>query len=238
MHLVYEPEAAWCIVKSVTVKTINGLEICKLPFGTQLLVLHSEDERDNLEVYSNRFHGAGYVPIASLSFDPIVDMARLPFYNSRPYAVPVSMRFNGHRTGMIKPDEVVSVIVATGEWYLTSKGWTKAKWLKKKVDIDQGTMRDIALAVVHRTVNDYRIVINKLRGGKYRGADEYIDLVNEMDLLRDWFTNGSYKVMLTDRITGEERLEMIDKSMEITDNWIKTHHAKRDALISRKSVNK
>ena len=231
MHLTHEPEAAWCIVKSVRVRNIRGDEIGKLKFGTQVLVLHSDNESRHYEVFSKSFQGSGFVPTASLSFFPIKYMARLPFYNAKPYEIPVAMRYKGRKTGVIEPDCIVSVIAITGDWCLTNRGWTKHKWLKKSLDIDDETIKAIAFAVVHRAVNDYRLVIHKLRKSTYRGADEYINLVNEMDVLRDWFSHEAYRGMFNEKLTGQERLRLIDRSMNITRNWVENHHSKRDALV-------
>ena len=230
MHLTREPEAAWCIVKSVCVRDINGREIGKLRFGTQVLVLYADDNR-HCEVFSRSFQGSGIVPTASLSFHPIKDMARLPFYNAKPYDIPVSMRYKGEKTGVIEPDDIVSVIAITGDWCLTDRGWTKHKWLKKSLDIDDETIKAIAFAVVHRAVNDYKLVIHKLRKNAYRGADEYISLVNEMDVLRDWFSHEVYRGLFNEKLTGQERLEIIDRSLNVNRKWVENHHNKRDVLV-------
>ena len=51
--------------------------------------------------------------------------------------------------------------------------------------------------------------------------NEFAKAVGELQLIRQWFHDGDYLKIFEDNMSGEERLEMLDKELGVTDEWIR-----------------
>jgi hypothetical protein len=82
-------------------------------------------------------------------------------------------------------------------------------------------------AVITQTVKDYEKIIRKLQSGSSYTSCEFTDAIAEMRMIRKWFKDGDYLKIIEDSMTGQERLECLDKKLGVTDEWMKRTLSKR-----------
>lgn len=230
------PRYVYCIMKSATVRKRDGEYLCTIPFGSAFRLLEQDNEGWIYGETSRTDHNGfttfnkcrGFVNSKGFTFDKVIDMASLFYKNISGKRIPVSLRINGDVIGWIEPGKTVSAIALAGNWMLTNQGWTKAEWLEKQKDIgDYESMKTLAYAVITQTVKDYTKIIHKIQSKKRFSTGEFVDAVAEVRQIRKWFRDGDYLKILEDTMTGEERLEILDKELGVTDEWM-------TKLLSRK----
>lgn len=221
----------FCVVKSAVLRDENGNQVKVLPFGTQFKVLQTwSDGRYYGETIRTDYNGTvrayerykGFVRSAGFSKYRVFDMAGLLYRNKMGKRIPVSLRYRGDQDGWIEPNTVLKASASVDGWMLTDKGWTKSEWLAKVRDIDDPeTMKNLVYAVITQTVSDYKRLIRRFQTGFRYVPGEYTDSVAELMIIRQWFQSGNYLKIFEDSMTGEERLQMLDNELGVTEEWIK-----------------
>lgn len=233
MSIEDKPVYVYCVVKTAYLRKKNGEMICPVPFSNQFRVLSPmSDGRLYGEAYKLQGRGyvklRGYVQSAGFSKHPVVNMANLRYRNIAGQRIPVTKRYRGNPCGWIQKDEVINAVAFCGGWMLTGKGWTKADWLQKCRDIgDYESMKTLVYAVISQTVKDYEKIVRKLQSGSSFVPCEFTDAIAEMRMIRKWFKDGDYLKIIEDSMTGQERLECLDKKLGVTEEWVKRTLSKR-----------
>ena len=224
------------MVKSAKVKNADGEEIGRIRFGNKLQYVRE----DANGVYVIGANCRGYVTGLALSEEPIRDMSGLYYQNVFGEPVPAFRRYGEHDVcGFIGDGEYVKVYKNVGKQYLTSKGWSMAKWFKKDRDIcDPAVMRELMAAVINRAVKDYQINIRKIQKRRWHTPDEYMMLVNEMIAIRAWFEKGDYQKLFEDTESGEERLRMLDRRLAVRKDWLDEVYEKQSRITGKGLVKK
>ena len=223
----------YCIVKSTVIRKRDGSIICSIPFGNPFKILaRVENGLYYGEAYKSNERGnvkyRGYVDSRAFSRYKVIDMAYLHYRNRTNQRIPTTMRYRGKADGWIEPGEEIHVLAKVGDWMLTGKGWTKADWLEKvRIICDTECMKNLVYAVITQTVKDYTAIIRGLQSGIRHYSKEIPDSIAEMRLIRQWFMEGNYLKIIDDQYSGEERLQMIDKDLGVTDEWIRQMLSKR-----------
>ena len=234
------PFYVYCVVKSTVIRKKNGSVVCSIPFGNPFHVLATvEDGLYYGEAYKIDGKGntkyRGFVNARGFSEHKVVDMSYLHYRNKTGVRIPVTMRYRGSACGWIEPGEETHVIANVNGWYLTGKGWTKAEWMEKVRDIcDYESMKNLVYAVITQTVKDYTGIIRCLQAGYLFYTKDITDSIAEMGLIRQFFMEGNYLKIIDDQYTGEERLEQIDKDLNVTDEWVKQMLSKRRVVNGKK----
>ena len=224
-----EPKYVFCIVKSAGLRGINGEIVCHLKFGEQFRVL--ADMKDG------RYYGEktvpcggdrrykryrGFIQKQGFSADKVIDMSNLFFRNMKEKKIPTTMRYKGKQDGWIDPGERIEAKALAGQWLLTNKGWTLIKWLGKETEIDNAyLMKELVYALLRRTIQDYRQCVTNLRKGKFYIEREGVSVFGEFIRIREWFLTEEYLKMFGSKMTGIERLEILDNKLGITEEWIR-----------------
>lgn len=220
------PKYVYCVVKNAVLRKKDGSIVFSIPFSNQFRVLSvTEDGLLYGEAYKPNCRGyvkfRGFVNPKGFTDKKVHDMADLRFRNITGQRIPTALRFKGQASGWIAPDETVNVIAYTGGWMLTRKGWTKANWLKKERDIaDFESMRTLVYAVITQTVKDYKTIIRKIQTGGRFAPGEYVKSTSELRMIRKWFYDGDYLKIFEDDVSGTERLDLLDKEMGVTEEWL------------------
>lgn len=217
----------YCVVKSAIMRKKDGTVVCSIPFGCPVRMLSITDDG---KIYGEFYRQEKKVCVKYRGFAPkvgfvgarVIDMAGLYHINKTGKRIPVSMRINGSVNGWINAGSRVSVLAMTDGWMLTEKGWTKSAWLEKDREvIDIECLRTLAYAVISQTVKDYVTIIHKIQKKGRFVPNEFAKAVGELQLIRQWFHDGDYLKIFEDNMSGEERLEMLDKELGVTDEWIR-----------------
>lgn len=231
-----KPKYVYCVMKNAVVRKRNGEYLCTIPFGSPFKKLEENEEgwiygetvRYDRNGYNAYVKYRGFVNSRGFSEQKVIDMSLLLYRNIAGRKIPVSMRIGGKICGWIEPMAIVKALAQVDGWMLTNSGWTKTEWLQKQKDIgDYESMRTLVYAVIMQTVKDYTKIIHKIQSKKRFATGEFIDCVAEVRQIRKWFRDGDYLKVFEDTMTGEERLEMLDKELGVTDEWMKN-------LLSRK----
>ena len=228
----------YCVVKSAVVRKKDGTFVCSVPFGNSFHVL--ADVENGLyygETYIKKGKRSsikyrGFVNVKGFTENKIIDMAYLRYRNNTGQRIPTTLRYKGHASGFIEPDDEVNVFALVDGWMLTGKGWTKAVWLQKVREIyDYESMKTLVYAVITQAVTDYTSIIRNLQSGITYYSRDLPNCLTEMRLIRQWFEEGNYLKIIDDQYTGEERLQQIDRDLGVTDGWVKQ-------MLSRQRVTK
>lgn len=217
---------AYCVVKSAALRKKDGTFIYSIPFMSQFRVLgRMSDGKLYGEAYKPCGKGytkyRGYVTSAGFSKHEVIDMANLKYQNITGKRIPTAIRFRGKATGWIERGEKINVVAYTHGWMLTGKGWTKAEWLGKVRDIDNYEgIKDLVYAVITRAVTDYKTCVKTLQSGLHFASKDLPDSQVEIKQIRKMFHEGGYFKIINDSITGDERLEILDKELGVTDKWM------------------
>lgn len=228
-----EPVYVYCVVKSALLRKKNGEVICSIPFSNQFRVFsQTSDGRLYGEAYKPGCGGSakyrGYVKASGFTKHKVIDMSHLYYRNRTGKRVPTAMRFGGKQTGWIERGERVNVIARTGDWMLTGRGWTRAEWLQKERDIgDYESMKTLVYAIISITVSDYKKIVRGMKAGKRYISKECRDAAREFRFIRKWFHDGEYLKIFEDNMTGDERLEILDKELGVTEEWMKQTLSRR-----------
>lgn len=220
-----ELKYVYCVVKSTVIRKRDGSIVCSIPFGNPFHVLGKEDGLYYGEAYKANEKGnikyRGFVDARGFSKDKIVDMSYLHYRNKTGQRIPTTMRYKGVASSWLEPDEEIHVLFRSGDWMLTGKGWTKAEWLEKvRIICDYENMKTLVYAVITQTVKDYTSIVRGLQAGFTYYTRDCPDSIAEMLMIRKWFVEGNYLKIIADQYSGEERLEMIDKDLGVTDEWL------------------
>lgn len=230
-----QPVYVWCVVKSAMLRKKDGSLVFTIPFGSRFRVLSDMgDGKYYGETYKRYGQGytkyRGYVSAAGFVNEEVIDMAYLRFKNITGQRIPVTMRFKGKADGWINPDEVIHVIAYTNGWMLTGKGWTKAEWLRKERGIeDYESMKTVVYAVITQAVKDYSAIVRKMQSGIRWKLKDFPDAITELRLIRKWFHDGDYLKIIEDSMTGDERLQCLDRELGVTDEWLRQMLSKKKA---------
>lgn len=228
------PEFVYCIVKNAVVRKRNGEFVCSISFGNKFRVLrdcgkgrlYGECYKPNKKGYIKY---RGFVKSRGFTRNRVVNMSGLLHRNITGRKIPTAVRYKGQEDGQIKPGEIVKVFASVNGWMLTGKGWTKAKWLEKKKEAyDAESVRELMIEVMTLAVHDYRSIVKDIRKGK-GSSREMPDLRAEFMLIRKMFIDGHFFKAMRDSLTGIERLQMLDKELGVTDEWIRQ-------MLSKKGV--
>ena len=227
------PKYVYCVVKNATLRKKDGSIVFSIPFSNQFRVLGDMGDGHLYgEAYKPEGKGytklRGYVNANGFTCHKVHDMANLFYRNITGCRIPTAIRYKGIASGWIDKDETVNVIAYVNGWMLTGKGWTKANWLQKEREIgDFESMRTLVYAVITQTVKDYRLIIRKMQGVGRFLPGEYVNAVGEIKMIRKWFHDGDYLKIFEDSVSGEERLDMLDKEMGVTEEWLNRVMSKR-----------
>ena len=221
-----KPKYVYCVVKSAVLRKKNGEFICSIPFSDRFRVLNDmKNGRLYGETYQANSKGGytkyrGYVNSSGFTKHRIIKMSGLLYRNITRARVPVAARYKGQEDGKIDPGQTVSVIAIVNGWMLTSKGWTKEEWFrKKKITEEPEIIKDLLCEVITLSVSDYKRIVEMIRKGK-ESTREFTDLYAELRIIRKMLIEGNYNKAINDSITGVERLRMLDKEIGVTDEWI------------------
>ena len=228
-----KPVIVYCVVKNAHLRKKNGEIVCSIPFSNQFKVLHdSGDGRLYGEAYKPKSRGyikyRGFVNASGFSRHRVYNMANLRYRNITGRRIPVAKRYKGEPSGWIQEGEIINAVACVNGWILTGKGWTKADWLQKCRDIgDFESMKTLVYAVITQAVKDYTRIIRRLQNGNNYVPREFSDATTEMRMIRKWFHDGDYLKIFEDNMTGEERLQCLDKELGVTEEWVKMTLSKR-----------
>lgn len=231
------PKNVYCIVKSATMRKKDGSFVCSIPFGSPFRMLSKIDGGFLYgEVYIAGKHGnikyRGFVNASGFSKNRVIDMSYLYYRNNTGQRIPVTMRYKGTASGWIEANEQIHVLAKVDDWVLTGKGWTKEKWLTKvRTIFDYESMKNLAYAVITQTVKDYYAIVRGLKANIRYYSRDYTDTIAEMRLIREWFKEGNYMKIIDDPYSGEERLEMLDKELGVTKEWVKETLSKKKLKV-------
>lgn len=229
-----KPIYVYCVVKSAEMRKKNGTLVCSIPFGNQFRVL--SDMKDGYlygETYMRVNRGyakyRGFVNRKGFTDRKIIDMSYLYFRNNTGKRIPTTLRYKGKASGWIEVDEKIHALAKTDDgWILTGKGWTRSEWMSKVRTInDNESMKTLAYAVITQAVKDYQAIVHALQANIRYYSRDCADSVTEMKMLRKWFSEGNYLKIIDDQYSGEDRLQMIDNELGVTEEWIKTVTMKR-----------
>ena len=225
-----EPKYVFCIVKSAGLRGITGEVVCHLKFGEQFRVL--ADMKDG-RYYGEKMipHGGdsrrykryrGFIQKQGFSAEKVVDMSSLFFRNMTEKKIPTAIRFKGKQDGWIDPGERIEAKALAGEWVLTNKGWTLIRWLEKEKEIDNlYLLKELVYALLKRTIQDYKQCVSNLRKGKFYIERDNVNVFGEFLRIREWFLTEQYLKVFGSKLTGIERLEILDNKLGITEEWIR-----------------
>ena len=220
-----KPRFVYCVFKTAYLKDKHGTVVYSIPFMGRFRVFgETKDGRlwgESLEQRGQKYtRHRGFVTKKAFVDCPVTDMSFIKFRNVSGVKIPTSLRYRGQRTGVIYPDEVVSVIAKVDGWMLTVKGWTKSEWLRKEAEFyDYECAKDLVYAVITQTVTDYTAIVKSLQNNTMHSQKDRYDCLTEFRMIRQWFHDGDYLKIFEDSVTGDERLEMLDKQLGVTKEW-------------------
>ena len=189
------PKFVYCVFKNAYLKNRTGEVVYSIPFMGRFRVFGElKDGRywgEALEPHGQKYiRHRGFVTKKAFVECKVTDMSFLRFRNVSGQKIPTSLRYRGQRTGVIYPDEVVSVIASVDGWMLTVKGWTKSDWLRKENDFyDYESARDLVYAVITQTVTDYTAIVNNA----YTIANHHKTNITKRQMLSEHRTPNSNK---------------------------------------------
>ena len=231
----------WCVVKSAPVRTAPRLDadiVGTLRFK-QLVYIHFSRQTTNgmiecdsiVQNHKPNYRIIGWVPIKGLCKDRIEDYAGLYYQNLTGKRVPCTLNYYSRDVyTWILPGDVVQVIAVTGNWFLTEKGWTRAKWLTKCRDIfDQECMDTLIYNVLAQAVKDYCNAVRKIKQKKYGSDDGFVTCMSYISNVEHWFLSKTYREMF-DPVPGDERLRDLMQKMEIDKEWMREQRLKAERI--------
>lgn len=133
----------------------------------------------------------GWIHIDAIIDQPFEDYARLKFRNDSEENVPVSIRYGGKPYDVIAPGEEVKVIVKTGDFCLTEKGWTEFSKLQKCREVfDHESVITVFYHAMGQAYNDYQNDLKRVVRSKFRQRDTIEGTFKDIEQIDRW-TNGS-----------------------------------------------
>ena len=70
-----------------------------------------------------------------------------------------------------------------------------------------------------RVKTDYTAIVKALKNNTMHSRKDLYDCLTEFRMIRQWFHNGDYLKIFMDSVTGDERLEMLDRQLGVTKEW-------------------
>ena len=241
----------WCVVKSVSVREMpksDSKELGRIKFGKQAVTaIDGIGEvngrikvtfRDSTNDNKKKPTITGWALTKAFTEDHFEDYAKLYFDNKTGRKLPVADRYRGKAVGCILPGEQVAMIARFGEWCLTSRGWTKFKWLTKNRDIfDSDGLIYVFYGVLEQAVKDYKGSVQRIKQHKFSDPDEFCQLVEQIEGIRKWFTSNMYK-MIFDSVPGKERLQDIDNEILVDAKWLNNQHRMKEEIRGKQCLEK
>lgn len=224
----------WCITKSVSIRKNPFPEddnpvIGRVVFGKQVTAYGENLEvvngrvkitlRDAANIEKKKPSVTGWALLRGFTSERVEDFAGLYHRNLTGKKIPSARNYRGTADRFISPGERVAVYAKVGEWALTSKGWTKHKWLTKDRDIDLESIPELYYAVLEQAVHDYKNCVTRIKKHKHHGPEEFCSLVWEINDITKFFVSPEYG-LLNDSVPGQERLADLNEELMVDEKWL------------------
>ena len=231
---------AWCIVKSAKVRELpdrGSNLVAVLPFMHVVHLTGTPAVNGFVNVLFYGHHNrmkSGWIPKRALTMTMVQDMSGLYFRNLTGRTLPARIRFYGENDSEIAPWETVAVYALCGERCLTNRGWTLYKWLTKDREIyNQAGIDRLYYGVLAWAAKDYRSIITRIKQHRFRSQIEFYDLMFELSKIMEWFLGDEYMIMF-DNVSGEERLDGMNRDLGIDRAWLKERFRIYDTITERR----
>ena len=216
----------WVAVKSAKVRGNNGEVIDVLPFRKQCWEIDQKGNRTEIDyVGEDKKKHTGWILNVALTDKPMDDYALLFYENKTGKRVPVSYRIRGDVDGYLSIDEIVNVIVVTGDWCLTNRGWTLFKYLTKRDgEFFEENAKDLFTSILLQAVKDYQIAINRLRTGKCRDREDFRRTFNVIEEITRFFNETEIR---------KSKFEKLNENLGVDKKWLKEKKRIYEAIIAK-----